>query len=331
MVSTLPDLAVPQQYRTVVGRIAAVAADLARTIAGGTGLEAAIGENADGDRQTRLDLIADDAFRTVLAGAGVRFYASEEQELAIELDAAGALAVAIDPLDGSSNIAVNVPIGTIFAIHHAAETAEATFFRPGRALAGAGYVIYGPRCYLVTSFGEGVQMHQLDPASGRFRLVEPRVALPLKSAEFAINASNYRHWDPAIRAYVDDCVAGTEGPRERDFNMRWIASLVAEAHRILTRGGIFLYPRDGRKGYERGRLRLVYEGAPIAFLIEQAGGKATDGIDAILDRAPASLHERTPFVFGSAQNVARVASYHDLPEGETSALFGRRGLFRGRA
>ena len=331
MVSTLPDLVVPQQYREIVGRIAATAADLARTIAGGAGLDAAVGENADGDRQTRLDLMADAAFRTALTGVGVRFYASEEQDRVVELDADGELALAIDPLDGSSNIAVNVPIGTIFAIHRAEATAEASFFRPGRQLAGAGYVIYGPRCCLVTSFGEGVQVHQLDPGSGRFRLAQAGVTLPAKSAEFAINASNYRHWDPAIRAYVDDCVAGTEGPRERDFNMRWVASLVAEAHRILTRGGIFLYPRDGRKGYERGRLRLLYECAPIAFLIEQAGGKATDGIDAILDRAPASLHERTPFVFGSAQNVARVASYHDLPEGETSALFGRRGLFRGRA
>jgi len=307
IVSTLPDLAVPQQYREVIERIAAVAADLARTIAGGVTLHGGVGENADGDRQTALDVLADDAFRTALAGAGVRFYASEEQDSVVELDPAGNLAVAIDPLDGSSNIAVNVPIGTIFAVHNAEATPEATFFRPGRQLAGAGYVIYGPRCYLVTSFGAGVQIHQLDPASGRFRLVEASLTLPLKSAEFAINASNYRHWDPAIRAYVDDCVAGTEGPRERDFNMRWIASLVAEAHRILTRGGIFLYPRDGRKGYERGRLRLVYEGAPIAFLIEQAGGKATDGIDAILDKVPGSLHERTPLVFGSAQNVARVA------------------------
>lgn len=331
MVSTRPDLAVPEECRAVVERIAAVAADLARTIAGGVALDAGVGENADGDRQTALDVVADDAFRAGLAGAGVRFYASEEQEQAVEIDADGRFALAIDPLDGSSNIAVNVPIGTIFALHHAEETAEATFFRPGRTLAGAGYVIYGPRCCLVTSFGAGVQVHQLDPATGRFRLVEATVTLPVKSAEFAINASNYRHWDPAIRAYVDDCVAGTEGPRERDFNMRWIASLVAEAHRILTRGGIFLYPRDGRKGYERGRLRLVYEGAPIAFLIEQAGGKATDGIDAILDKVPASLHERTPLVFGSPQNVARVASYHDLPAGETSALFGSRGLFRGRA
>jgi fructose-1,6-bisphosphatase I len=333
MASTLPDLFVPQRYRRAVERIASVAADLARQIAGGIdgSLEAARGRNADGDGQTALDLLADAAFRAGLADAGVRHYGSEEQEAALELDAGGELALAIDPLDGSSNIAVNVSVGTIFGLYPAGETAEASFLRPGRDLVGAGYVIYGPRCFLVTSFGEGVQKRQLDPESGRFHLVEPRMILPAKSSEFAINASNYRHWDPAIRAYIDDCVAGTEGPRERDFNMRWIASLVAEVHRILTRGGVFLYPRDARRGYERGRLRYLYECAPIAYLIEQAGGKATDGLDPILDHVPASLHERTPFVFGSAANVARVSAYHDLPASETSALFGTRGLFRSRA
>ena len=332
VVSTLPDFVVPQQYRQVIERIADVAAGLARRIAG---LEEeardGLGRNADGDAQTPLDLVADAAFRAALSGGGVRHYVSEEQEGALGLDPEGSVALAIDPLDGSSNIAVNGSIGTIFALYPAEETAEASFLRPGRSLVGAGYVIYGPRCFLVASFGEGVQKYQLDPASGRFRLVADRLTLPARSAEFAINASNYRHWDPAVRAYIDDCVAGTEGPRERDFNMRWIASLVAEAHRILTRGGVFLYPRDGRRGYERGRLRYLYECAPIAFLVEQAGGQATDGSDAILDRAPASLHERTPFVFGSAQNVARVAAYHDLPAAETSALFGTRGLFRSRS
>jgi fructose-1,6-bisphosphatase I len=332
MASTLPDLFVPQQHRPAVERIASVAADLARRIAGGLDdtLEATLGRNADGDGQTALDLLADASFRAGLPGAGVRHYASEEQAAALELDADGDLALAIDPLDGSSNIAVNVSVGTIFGLYPAGETPEASFLRPGRDLVGAGYVIYGPRCFLVTSFGDGVQKHQLDPKSGRFHLVEARVTLPAQSSEFAINASNYRHWDRPVRAYIDDCVAGTEGPRERDFNMRWIASLVAEVHRILTRGGVFLYPRDAREGYARGRLRRLYECGPIAYLIEQAGGRATDGIDPILDRAPASLHERTPFVFGSAANVARVSAYHDLPASETSALFGSRGLFRSR-
>ena len=332
--STLTGLIVPDPYRPLMDRIATVAAGLARRIARGgldEALDAARGENADGDGQKALDVIADAAFLAALPGSGVRFYASEEQEAALELDPEGGLALAIDPLDGSSNIAVNVSIGTIFAIWPAEASAEASFLRPGRELLGAGYVIYGPQCCLMVSFGGGVQKYLLDPETGRFHLVADRLELPAKSAEFAINASNYRHWQKPVRAYVDDCIAGAEGPRARNFNMRWIASLVAEAHRILTRGGVFLYPADGRKGYERGRLRLTYECAPIAFLVEQAGGQATDGIDAILDRIPGSLHERTPFVFGSAVNVARVSSYHDLPEAETSALFGARGLFRSRS
>lgn len=327
----LPGDTIPAEYQDVVDRIARVAAGLARRIARDgidERLAEARGTNADGDGQKALDVIADDAFRAALAGSAVRFYASEEQEEALELNPAGTLALAIDPLDGSSNIGVNVSIGTIFALYPAEETAEASFLRPGRQMVGAGYVIYGPQCALVVSLGQGVQKYLLDPETGRFHLAEPAIRLAGKSWEFAINASNYRHWPRPIRAYVDDCVAGTEGPRERDFNMRWIASLVAEAHRILTRGGVFLYPADGRRGYERGRLRLVYECAPIAFLIEQAGGAATDGIDAILDQTPAGLHARTPFVFGCAANVARVSSYHDLPKAETSALFGSRGLFR---
>jgi fructose-1,6-bisphosphatase I len=328
---TLPGLIAPERYQAPAERIAQVAAELARRIARG-GLEESLvadcGENPDGDAQKALDVIADAAFRTALNGSGVRFYASEEQEAVLEIDPTGTLALAIDPLDGSSNIAVNVSIGTIFAIFPAAETAEASFLRPARDIVGAGYVIYGPQCCLMLSFGAGLQKYLLDPDDGRFRLVQAAVMLPPKSSEFAINASNYRHWKKPIRAYVDDCIAGTEGPRERNFNMRWIASLVAETHRILTRGGVFLYPGDARKGYEHGRLRLLYECAPIAFLIEQAGGQATDGVDPILGRTPAGLHERTPFVFGSAQNVARVSAYHDLSEAETAALFGTRGLFR---
>lgn len=331
---TLTGLTVPEPYRPLMDRIATVAAGLSRRIARGgleESLDEARGENADGDGQKALDVIADEAFMAALPGSGVRFYASEEQETAVELDAGGGLALAIDPLDGSSNIAVNVSIGTIFAIWPAEETAEATFLRPGRDMLAAGYVIYGPQCCMMVSFGDGLQKYLLDPDTGRWTLVGDGFELPAKSSEFAINASNYRHWLKPVRAYVDDCIAGAEGPRERNFNMRWIASLVAETHRILTRGGVFLYPADKRKGYERGRLRMAYECVPIAFLIEQAGGQATDGIDAILDRTPAHLHERTPFVFGSPVNVARVSAYHDLPEAETAALFGSRGLFRSRS
>lgn len=321
---------VDQRLSDVIARIAAVAVGLARRIARG-GLEedlgAAQGDNAAGDGQKALDIIACEAFRAALHGSALRFYASEECDQALELNPGGDLALAIDPLDGSSNIGVNISIGTIFGIFPAEATPEASFLRPGRALLAAGYVIYGPQCCLVVTRGAGVEHWLLDPQSGAFRRLGD-LHLPQISSEFAINASNYRHWDQAVRAYVDDCVAGTEGPKGRDFNMRWIASLVAETHRILVRGGVFLYPADRRRGYEAGRLRYLYEAAPIAFLMEQAGGAASDGRDAILDLAPRALHGRIPLVFGCRGNVARVAAYHDLPHHEAAALFGRRGLFR---
>ncbi|ARC36942.1 class 1 fructose-bisphosphatase [Paracoccus yeei] len=319
---------IPAGLRPAMTALAGAAAELAVLIRRGGDLGAAVGTNADGDGQKALDVIADEMFCTALRGAGVRWLASEEQEQALALDPQGSLAVAIDPLDGSSNIDTNVSIGTIFSIYPAEDTAEASFLRPTRQQIGAGYVIYGPRCAMMVSFGDGVQQYLLDPDTGAFRLVDGRLTMPDCSFEFAINASNYRHWSRPIRAYIDDCVAGIEGPRETNFNMRWIASLVAETHRILTRGGIFLYPSDARKGYERGRLRMLYECAPIAFLIEQAGGRATDACEPILDQAATALHQRTPLVFGSAEKVARVAAYHDLPETEVSALFGHRGLFR---
>lgn len=315
--------------------LAGVGADLSRLISrgrlggalGGAPGEA-MGENADGDRQIALDVAADEAFARALAGGPVRFLASEEQEAAAEINPAGALALAIDPLDGSSNAEVNVSIGTIFAIFPAEGTAEASFLRPGREQVGAGYMIYGPQTALVFTLGAGVHVAILNRDSGVFVVLDERAAIPPQSSEFAINASNYRHWPKPVRSYIDDCVAGQDGPRGRNFNMRWVASLVAEAHRIMMRGGIFLYPADARKGYEQGRLRLLYECAPIAFLAEQAGGGATDGTERILDKSPAHLHARTPFVFGSAEKVARVTAYHDLPESETSPLFGRRGLFQ---
>ncbi|WP_290747405.1 class 1 fructose-bisphosphatase [Amaricoccus sp.] len=307
--------------------IAAAARDLARVIAGGADLGASAGRNAGGDRQIALDVLADDAFRAALTGTGVRFYASEELD-DVALLGEGRLAVAIDPLDGSSNLDVNVSVGTIFGFYPAEADGPASFLRPGRDLLAAGYVIYGPQTALVASFGEGVLRFVLDPAAGAFRLAARDLRVPPCAAEFAINVSNRRRWPHPVRAFVDDCLAGADGPLGRDFNMRWIASLVAEVHRILTRGGVFLYPADARAGYEHGRLRRVYECAPVAWLIEQAGGQATDGADRILDQAAGALHERTPFVFGSADKVAAVAEYHAIPHPETSALFGQRGLFR---
>ncbi|WP_212523466.1 class 1 fructose-bisphosphatase [Actibacterium sp. MT2.3-13A] len=322
---------IPAPLRPLMAALCEVGAQLAHTIQRGP-LGAALGEevgvNTGGDGQKALDIIADDAFAARLKSAGVRWYASEEQEEVVELDPAGAYALAIDPLDGSSNIDVNVSIGTIFSVFQAKAGGDESVLRPASEQIAGGYIIYGPQTMLVVTFGAGTQEYLLDPDSRQFVLINAAVKVPATSHEFAINASNYRHWPNPIRAYIDDCIAGAEGPRDKDFNMRWVASLVAETHRILSRGGVFLYPGDKRKGYEKGRLRMVYECAPIAFVIEQAGGMATDGQDQILGQAATRLHQRTPFVFGSAEKVARVATYHDLPESEVSALFGKRGLFR---
>lgn len=331
LLEQLPGRAIPTDMARAVEALCAVAAQLSQRIslgALGHDLGAAVGENADGDAQKALDVIADDDFRAALRGTGIRWYASEERDEVDPLDADGSLALAIDPLDGSSNIDVNVSIGTIFCIRPALDDASATFLRDGHSILAAGYFIYGPQTILVASFGDGVRQFVLDRAVGTFRETAAAVAIADEASEFAINASNYRHWPQPIRAYIDDCFAGSEGPRGKNFNMRWIASLVAETHRIMSRGGIFLYPGDARPGYQKGRLRQVYECHPIAFLVEQAGGRATDGLDRLLDKVPDTLHARTPFVFGTAHKVDRVTTYHDLPEQEVSALFGHRGLFR---
>ena len=272
--------------------------------------------------------MADEAFAEALKSLGVRWYASEEQEEVVELDPNGRYALAIDPLDGSSNIDVNVSIGTIFSIFEANEGANESFLRPANEQIAAGYIIFGPQTGLMVTFGNGTLFYVLSPDTGKFELANDHVVIPKESTEYAINASNYRHWSKPVRAYIDDCIAGAEGVHGKNFNMRWVASLVAETHRILTRGGIFLYPSDSREGYGAGRLRMVYECAPMAFLVEQADGHATNEHDRILEQTATELHARTPFVFGTPVKVDRLASYHDLPEKEVSALFGQRGLFR---
>ena len=190
-------------------------------------------------------------------------------------------------------------------------------------------MIYGPQTALALTLGAGTDIFTLDPACGRFVRTAVHVRVPPHAREFAINASNYRHWDMPVRTWFDDCLAGAEGPRGENFNMRWIASMVAEAHRILVRGGVYLYPGDARHGYRNGRLRLLYEANPIAFLIEQAGGCASTGRERILDRMPRLLHERVPVVFGAREEVERIERYHlgQAPKGETSPLFACRGLF----
>ena len=297
-------------------------------------LEVEIGINVHGDVQKELDVRANALLIAALQTAPVAAIASEELDEPLVCDDSAPLIVALDPLDGSSNIDTDVSIGTIFSILPALADAGGggmhAFFQPGTRQKAAGYVIYGPQCALVLTVGKGTHIFTLDRASGEFRLTKPAIQIPASAREYAINASNQRHWSEAIRAYFADCIEGEDGPRGKDFNMRWIASLVAECHRILARGGVFLYPADARKGYQQGRLRLLYEANPIALLIEQAGGKAIDSQDPILEIAGTALHQRTPLIFGSRLEVEiigrYVASRHALSE--RAPLFGHRGLFR---
>lgn len=291
------------------------------------GLAAVTRASSTGDDQKALDVAANDLLLEALVTAPVAAFCSEEMDAAVPMKPGAPLVVAVDPLDGSSNIDTNVSVGTIFSVLPAIAEGDA-FLQPGNRQLAAGYLLYGPQCALVLTVGDGTDVYTLDPDTDVFVLTARRVRVPEKTAEFAVNASNYRHWDPAFRAYIDECLAGAAGPRGRDFNMRWIASMVAEAHRILTRGGIYLYPGDARRGYETGRLRLIYEANPIGMLIEQAGGGCTTGKERMLDVAPTGLHQRVPLVFGSGQEVAHFERVQSEPAAHKSPLFGNRGLLR---
>lgn len=307
---------------------------LARGSLEGASLAAPTGAaNADGDAQKGLDLFANELIVEALLRTPTAYFVSEEEEAVRTLSQAGLLAVAVDPLDGSSNIDTNVPVGTIFSIYPVVRgQAHASFLRPGREQIASGFFIYGSHTALVLTTGDGTDLYVLESASETFRLAAERVSIPPTSHEFAINASNWRHWPAPIRAIVQEYIAGSSGPRGVDFNMRWLASLVGEAYRIFRRGGVFLYPADSRAGYEQGRLRLTYEAAPIALLIEQAGGRAIDGARPILDKVPRTIHERTSLILGSATKVERVqrsiASYDGAAPADYKApLFRPRGLF----
>jgi len=291
-------------------------------------------ENSDGDIQKDLDVVADDIFLAAMRNVPIALYGSEENTGAILIDPAKPLALAIDPLDGSSNIETNVSIGTIFSIMPVTgdpqSDPEQSFLQPGTGQLAAGYFIYGPQLALVLTIGAGTKIFIYCSKFDDFIEAYDSVSIPRDASEFAINVSNYRHWEDPIRSYVDHLFAGSDGPRGKDFNMRWIASLVADCYRIFIRGGVFLYPADKREGYGSGRLRLVYEANPIAFLVEQADGAATDSVNRILEIKPTSLHQRTPLVFGSKSKVERVARYHVDPEvlREHSPSFGNSGPFR---
>ena len=300
-------------------------------------LGSAHNQNVQGEDQKKLDVIANDLFlRNNEASGNVAGMVSEEMEAPHDLptDAPrGRYLLVFDPLDGSSNIDVNVSVGSIFSILRAPEGCvnprPSDYLQPGNTQVAAGYAVYGPSTMLVLTIGKGVVGFTLDPLMGDFILTHNELRVPDSTHEFAINTSNSRFWEPPIKRYVEECIAGATGPRERDFNMRWIASLVAETHRILMRGGVFLYPRDRKDPSKPGRLRLLYECNPIGMLIEQAGGRASTGETSILGVQPTSLHQRIGFVFGSKGEVERIERYHRERDNvdADSPLFKRRGLF----
>ena len=292
-----------------VRALAVVAVELSATIAqpdSTAQLGAVRGStNADGDDQKKLDVLADEMIAAALAAVDhVAAYLSEERDAAIQLHDGGEVIVASDPLDGSSNIDTNVSIGTIFSIL----PASGGSLQPGRNQLASGIFVYGPQTTLLVTFGDGVFAFQLG-TDGQFHDMGWQVRMPADTSEFAINASNSRHWTAPVSRYIADCLAGSAGPRQRNFNMRWVGSLVADGWRIFRRGGIFLYPADARDGYDNGRLRLVYEASPMAFLVTQAGGRASDGQQDILDIVPDALHQRVPLVFGSADEVDEFVKY----------------------
>jgi fructose-1,6-bisphosphatase I len=283
-------------------------------------LAAAVTENVQGEVQKFLDLHSNDLLVDACKRAPVAAIASEELDHPIAIHDDGTLLVAVDPLDGSSNIDTNVSIGTIFSVLPAPDHVDASthdaFLQKGRAQLAAGYILYGPQTTLVMTVGEGTQMFTLDRRRGTFILTNPAMQIPERTREFAINSSNQRHWNAPTKRYIEECIHGRDGARGEDTNMRWVGSLVADGHRILVRGGVYLYPADKRKGYQEGRLRLVYESNPIGWVVEQAGGAVSTGNENILDLEPSILHQRVPLVFGSKLEVQRIESHHILDEDE---------------
>ena len=311
-------------------------------VMGNHAVEAGGSVNVQGETQKKLDVLSNEVFirRTEWAGnlAGM---ASEEMDLPYQIPAQhprGKYLLVFDPLDGSSNIDVNVSVGSIFSIlrvnqdvvESGRDLVEADFLQPGTQQVAAGYALYGPTTMLVLTVGDGVNGFTLDSNLGEFMLTHPRMQVPTQTQEFAINASNSRFWEAPVKRYVDECLAGKTGPRAKDFNMRWIASMVAEAHRILMRGGVFLYPRDTKDMSKPGRLRLLYEANPIGLIMEQAGGRASTGREPVLEVQPTSLHQRIGLVFGSRCEVERIERYHAEPvtAEENNPLFAERSLFR---
>lgn len=333
-------------FNALILDVALACKAIARSVAFGA-LGGVLGAQAgaiivQGEEQKKLDVISNELFvRANEWGGHLAGMASEEMDEPYNIPGVyprGKYLLVFDPLDGSSNIDVNVSVGSIFSVLRAPQdvidsgrdVTAAGFLQPGCQQLAAGYALYGPSTMLVLTVGTGVHGFTLDPNLGEFFLSHPDIRVPTDTQEFAINASNSRFWEPPVKRYVDECLAGKTGPRGKDFNMRWIASMVAEAHRILMRGGVFLYPRDTKDPSKPGRLRLLYEANPVGFIMEQAGGRASTGREPILQVRPTSLHQRIGLVFGSKNEVERIERYHrePAPLKDDNPLFAERTLFR---
>ncbi len=313
------DGSIPSQLRLLIEVVARACKSISHAVnkgALGGVLGTAESENVQGEIQKKLDIIANEVLIEANEWGGhLAAMASEEMEdiyVVPNRYPQGEYLLLFDPLDGSSNIDVNVSIGTIFSVLRKPEGAAVTegdFLQSGGQQVAAGYCVYGPQTTLVLTVGHGVAMFTLDREQGSFVLTQEHVKVPEDTQEFAINMSNMRHWDEPTRRYIDECLQGTDGPRGKNFNMRWIASMVADVHRILTRGGVFMYPWDKREPNKPGKLRLMYEANPMSWLIEQAGGASTNGHERILDIAPTQLHQRVSVVLGSKNEVERFQHY----------------------
>ncbi len=311
---------VPEQLKELLIQVAKSCDSISRAVNRGA-LDNILGSagsgNIQGETQQKLDILSNDILLEDNVSSGLLAgMASEEMDTIYPIPdhlPKGKYLLLFDPLDGSSNIDVNVSIGTIFSIletNQSGAVTEQNFLQSGNLQVAAGYVLYGPQTILTFTIGSGVHMFTLDPNSRSFILTKSNVLIPEDTKEFAINMSNIRHWDAPVKRYIDECLAGKEGPRNKDFNMRWIASMVADVHRVLTRGGIFMYPWDKRDPGKPGKLRLLYEANPMSFLVEQAGGLSINGTKPILTIQPSHLHERVSVILGSKNEVNLVNEYH---------------------
>jgi fructose-1,6-bisphosphatase I / sedoheptulose-1,7-bisphosphatase len=322
--------------------VRAISAVLARAVLAGAAGDAS-SENAHGEQQKKMDVLANELLvEACVRGGRVAAVASEELATPYVVprpSSGGAYLVAMDPLDGSSNLDVGATVGTIFSVLRRPEGVPLgpdAFLQPGTRQVCAAYAVYGPCTMLVVALEGEVNGFTLDPATGQFVLTHPRMRIPEETREYGINASNARHWEPPVRRYVDECVAGRAGARGVDFNMRWVGTMVADVHRVLVRGGTFLYPRDARDPSRPGKLRLLYEAAPMALVAEQAGGVASTGRTRLLEVVPRDPHERVAVLLGSRREVERLAAYHAEHDGGLarpdrpykSPLFGTRSLLR---